>query len=150
MGKLKSKSELAKDATEIFEGDETLEYVFATGDGNIFLPQNENAAKMHGNANDLKVYEIPRPDGEGLKIEDQRIAELIKFESIEAIQLALELEVSSKVKRAGLARINELLEAKAAAQATAEAEAKEAAIKAAKKPEAKKALEEKGKLTTNS
>lgn len=142
MSKLKSKAQLQELAKPIFEKNKKLEYVFATGDGNVFLPESENAAKLHGNEKGLKVYELQRPSAEDApakKTVDERIDSVETMDSIQEIQEAIKDERSSKVKSAGQARIKSIMDAEAATKSETDAKARATEIKAAKKSVAEKA-----------
>lgn len=60
MGKLLSLAALAVLAQETFASHTDIDKVFATADGNIFLPSSHNAARNHARQEKLEVHEISR------------------------------------------------------------------------------------------
>lgn len=133
MGKLLSLAALALLAQETFASHKDIDKVFATADGNIFLPSSHNAARNHGRQEKLDVHEISRT---GATSDD--ILDHIKTDA-EANETKREGEVADAAANA--AKLPETPATGAAVSTEAAAAAKAAGIAAAVKkgPNAKDA-----------
>ena len=134
MKNLLSLAALTLMAQEIFDANPTLDKVFATADGNLFLPSNHNLARNHARQENLMVYEI---SGTGVASDDildhiqtDAKANELKHEAA-AAEAAAHAATLPTVPATGEAVP---VEAAALAQATGKSEAVEATAKAIDAP----------------
>jgi hypothetical protein len=136
MGNILSLAALIALAQPVFKANPKADKVFATSDGNIFLPDAHNAARNHGRQEKLEVHEISRTGATSDDILDHiqtdAKANELKHEQ-DAAEAAVNAAKSNPVPATGEAVP---VEAAAAAQAAGKTEAVEESTKANDAPAA--------------
>lgn len=109
-----SKQELQKNGEAIAKVN-GVDKLFATSDGQFFLPNKANAAKLHKMQNKVELYElsfvveqVATDDNSIKKTAQERIDEIKSMEDIALIENTLQNETAKTVIKAGKDRIAEI------------------------------------------
>jgi hypothetical protein len=120
MSKLKTLGELRELAKEVFKAHPNENEILVTEDGNFFLKNNENSAKLHANNLKIKVQTLYRngkveateeggenkPTGQAeRKNAKNTIEDINNATTVEAVEALIEGEERSSVLKAAAAKI---------------------------------------------
>ena len=95
-------------AQDVFAANKGVETLFATSDGQFFLPHAKNSAINHSNKTGLKLQEIEKETVLAKKTAEQRIEAINECATVEEVEFLLEIEKAKTVLAAGAAKIEEL------------------------------------------